>query len=146
MSSSSSRSKISALLKRHSALVEDLLRTRSILRGSFTRVNTHCGKPNCWCAQGSEAHTHCRLTWSQEGGLITRKVPPEAINQVKELTRNYRKFRSGRRKLLSVEQKIRTALDTYEDRLIRQTSRPLSFLTSAPKMSVRRTRHRQNGV
>lgn len=146
MSSSAARSKIALLLQRYGDLLQELLRTRSMLRGSFTRVSTRCGKPNCWCAQGPQAHTHCRLTWSQDGGLITRKVPSEAIEQIQELTGNYRKFRSNRRKLLTVEQKIRIALDTFEDALIRQTSKPLKLLASAPKMSARRSRHKQNAA
>ena len=145
MSSTSFAARISGLVRRHRDLIQELLQTRSILRGSFTQVSTSCGKSNCWCAGSAHGHPHARLTWSQDGQLITRKVPPEAIDRVRELTGCYRKFRSQRRELLALEQRIQKALDNYENGLINQASKPLSFLASAPKMSVRTRRKRQNG-
>jgi hypothetical protein len=107
-----------------------------MLRGSFSRISTRCGRANCWCAHSPKGHPHTRLTWSQNGQLTTRKVPADQKERVLEWTHNYRQFRARRRKLRALHRQIQNLLDQYEQALLAQTRKPLSFLASSSKMSA----------
>lgn len=118
-------------------MVKELLRHHPILRGSFHQVYTRCGKTNCWCAKARKGHPHARLTWSEEGTIVTRKVPLGESKQVIRLTQSYRQFREQRRQLTALELKIQDRLDQYEKALIQEVRKPLSFLAIPSRMSVK---------
>ena len=139
MSSASLRQKLLTLLADHSCLLKQLLRLQSILRGSFHQVSTRCGKNNCWCAKARQGHAHARVTWSEEGMFITRKVPAAEIKHVLKLTKNYRSFRRQRRQLAALESRIQDRLDQYEKALIQEVRKPLSFLALGPQVSAKTT-------
>jgi hypothetical protein len=137
MSSTILRRKLLALLSDHSRLLRGLLHQPRILRGSFHQVSTRCGKPNCWCAKARKGHPHARLTWSEEGTNVTRKVPAGESKRVIKLTENYRQFREQRGQLAALELKIQDRLDQYEKALIEEVRKPLSFLAISPRLSAR---------
>src|SRR5450756_1389528 len=88
------------LIDEQQTLLDQLLDSSPILRGSFSRIHTRCGKPNCWCAQAGKGHVHARITWSQDGQMVTRKVPEEFLDRVQQLTASYRQFRQSQRRLV----------------------------------------------
>ena len=143
MSSARLKQKLLALRRRGYDLLDQLLQRQPLLRGSFTQVYTRCGKSNCWCARSAKGHPQVRLIWSESGQLTTRKVSPQAADQVRELTGNYRQFRSMRRKLLILQEQMRDLLDQYEQSLIAKAQRPLRSLGFTSKMSPRTDRRRQ---
>lgn len=127
MSRSQIRKKIQSLLKHQEQMLERLLKNPPMLRGTFSQVQTRCGKPNCWCAHSSQGHPHTRITWSQDGKLRTRKVPPDQIEQINQLTRNYRQFRSLRRKIAALQTEMRTLLDDLEREQVEEARKPLKL-------------------
>ena len=129
------REKLRHMLHQQSARLDQLLQTPSVLRGSCSRVFTRCGKPNCWCAQSAKGHPHARITWSENGKLITRKVPAEQLEHVRRLTANYRQFRATRRQLTAAQTRLRSLLDRYEMVLVAQARKPMKFLALNPEMS-----------
>ena len=137
MSSTILKRKLLTLLSDHSRLLRGFLQQPRILRGSFHRVYTRCGKPNCWCAKARKGHPHARLTWSEEGTNVTRKVPAGESKRVIKLTENYRQFREQRGQLTALELKIQDRLDQYEKALIEEVRKPLSFLAIPPRLSAR---------
>ena len=143
MSSAKLKQNILVLQQRGRDLLDQLLQIQPLLRGSFTQVYTRCGKPNCWCAHSPKGHPHVRLTWSENGQLTTRKVPAQAAERVRELTGNYRQFRSLHRKLISLQPKMQKLLEQYEASLIAQARRPLRSLGFTSTMSARSYRSRQ---
>jgi hypothetical protein len=143
MSSASLNKDLLNLLSDYEHLLRELLRGRPHLRGSFHQVYTRCGKANCWCAQADKGHPHVRLTWSEAGNFVTRKVPAAEKDQVAKLTNNYRQFREQRRKLTALEAQIEECLDQYEKALTEEVRRPLAFLTSSTQLSGRRRRRLQ---
>jgi hypothetical protein len=151
MSSTILKRKLLTLLSDHGCLLKQLLRHQRILRGSFHEVYTRCGKSNCWCAKARRGHAHARLTWSQEGTMITRKVAAAERKPVVKLTNNYRQFCEHRRQLSALEVKIQDRLDQYEKALIHETRKPLAFLAipsrmpakNKPALQTRRPRRKQ---
>jgi len=140
MSSPASKQKLLVLLSDHRRLLKQLLGHQRILRGSFHQVYTRCGKSNCWCAKAPKGHPHARLTWSEQGTIVTRKVPAAESKHVIKLTENYRRFRTQRRQLTALELKIQNRLDHFEKALIHEVRKPLSFLAIASGMSPKNTR------
>lgn len=143
MSSASLKKDLLNLLSDYEHRLRELLRDRPHLRGSFHQVYTRCGKANCWCAKADKGHPHVRLTWSEAGNFVTRKVPAAEQDQVAKLTDNYRQFREQRRKLTALEAQLEECLDQYEKALTEEVRRPLAFLTSSTQLSGQRRRRLQ---
>jgi hypothetical protein len=129
--------KLQLLLSDHARLLKKLLRPKGILRGSFHQVYTRCGKSNCWCAKARKGHAHARLTWSEEGTMITRKVAATERKTVTKLTDSYRQFSELRRELSNLESEIQDRLDQYEKALIKETRKPLGFTPNPLPMSAK---------
>jgi hypothetical protein len=129
MSSTVFKRELLALLSRHSRLL--------ILRGSFHRVFTRCGKSNCWCAKTQKGHPHARLTWSEEGTMMTRKVGASEQKAIIKLTDTYKRFCEQRRELTALELQIQNRLDDYEKALINETRKPLGLLPGTSPMSAK---------
>jgi len=137
MSSTSLKQKLLTLLSQHGRLLKQILRHQCILRGSFHQVYTRCGKSNCGCAKARKGHPHARLTWSEEGTMITRKVGVTERKSVIKLTDNYRQFSEQRRQLSALQLQIQDRLDQYEKVLINRTRKPLRFLAIPSPLSVK---------
>ena len=143
------RQRLRRCRQQQTQLLEQLLAVPALLRGSFSRVFTRCGKPNCWCAQADQGHAHTRITWSEAGRLITRKVPANQVDQIRQLTANYRRFRRLRRALLRVDAQLGEWLDQYEQQQIAKLRKRLPFLaiaqenTGRQRSNVRKTKSMQ---
>ena len=131
------------LQERHDQLLKELINTPPMLRGSFSRVSTRCGKPTCWCAQSAKGHRHTRLTWSEQGKLFTRKVPEDHVDRVVELTRNHCRFRTCRRELARVQKQLLNAIAKLESAVNQQTRKPLNYLALTPKTAATTGTHRR---
>lgn len=143
MSSATLKKDLLNLLSDYQHLLGELLRGRPHLRGSFHQVYTRCGKANCWCAKAGKGHPHVRLSWSEAGNFVTRKVPAAQKDQVAKLTDNYRQFREQRRRLTALASEIEQCLDQYEKALTEEVRRPLAFLTSSNQLPAQRRRRPQ---
>lgn len=137
MSSTSTKKKVLRLLSDHRRLLKKVLRPQRLLRGSFHEVYTRCGKPNCWCAKARKGHAHARLTWSEEGTMVTRKVGVADRKTVVKLTGKYRQFIEQRRQLTALELQIQEHLDQYEKALIGETRKPLGLTPNPVGLSVK---------
>jgi len=138
MSNPNLKQQIRRLSQRATQHLEQLLQIQSLLRGSFHRVYTRCGKPNCWCARRARGHPHARLSWSENGRMTTRKVPAQATQRILELNHHYRQFGALRRQRLVLQEQIEALLDQHEQRLMTQADKPLRSVGFVVKMSPRR--------
>ena len=120
--------KLRKLIDEQQALLAQLLDSSPVLRGSFSRIHTRCGKPNCWCAQEGKGHVHARITWSQNGQLVTRKVPEAFLDRVRQLTASYRQFRQHQRRFMQLAAVLKATLSSYEKALEARTRSTLPFL------------------
>ncbi len=123
------RRKLLAVEKRRSRILSELRGIRAMLRGSYALVYTKCGKDNCWCKEG-RGHGHARLSWSERGRGMTRKVPHDQIAWVQEVTARYRRFRALRRELTGLSAETEQLLDAHQAELIERTRSHKIFLTS----------------
>jgi hypothetical protein len=150
MSSAFLRQKLRTLASDYGRLLRQILRHERMLRGSFHQVYTRCGKDNCWCAKAKKGHPHTRLTWTEEGLMMTRKVGASERKTVLELTNAYKRFGEQRRELTALHQQIQDRLDDYEKVVVRQSRRPLGLLprkaslTAKSRSSLQKRQLRQN--
>lgn len=61
------------LIAKESALIDEFLQIKNLLKGSYRDVHTKCGKPTCWCAHG-KGHKHGRLSWKEDGHSYIRAL------------------------------------------------------------------------
>lgn len=137
MSSSFSRRKLSTLAAGYARLLRKILRHEPMLRGSFHQVYTRCGKENCWCAKAKKGHPHTRLTWTEEGLMMTRKVGASERKVVLKLTEAYKQFGQQRRQLTALHQQIQDRLDDYEKAAVHQTRKLLGLLPGTTSLSAK---------
>jgi hypothetical protein len=145
MSSAVFKRKLLDLVSRHGRLLRQILRHERLLRGSFHQVYTRCGKSNCWCAKAKKGHPHARLSWSQEGTMMTRKVGASEQRVIIKLTETYKRFGEQRRELSALARQIQDRLDDYEKALIHQTREPLGLLAGTSPLSVKHQPPLQTG-
>ena len=143
MSTHDLQKKLRKVIDEQQALLAQLLDSSPILRGSFSRIHTRCGKPNCWCAQAGKGHVHARITWSQNGQLVTRKVPKEFLDRVRKLTASYRQFRQRQRRLIQLAAVLKATLSSYGTALEARTRSTLpSFVVTAASTAQNRGERR----
>ena len=145
MSSAVFKQKLRDLLSRHSRLLGQILRHQRLLRGSFHQVYTRCGKSNCWCAKAKKGHPHARLTWSEQGTMMTRKVGASEQIAVIKLTETYKRFCEQRRELSALQLQIQNRLNDYEKALIHETRKPLGLLPQTSPLSAKKRLSLQTG-
>ena len=58
---------------------------------------------------------------------VRRKVPPDQIDHIRELTDNYRQFRSLRRKIAALQTEMRPLLDDLETELVGEARKSLNL-------------------
>jgi len=122
-----SSEKIKKLEKTRKEVISKLLKIKKMLRGSYCQINTKCGKNNCWCKDGP-GHSHSRISWSENGHVITRKVPSMDIEWVKEVTKNYKEYRGMRKELMLIETEVKKYIDSREKNIVKEARRGKSYL------------------
>ncbi len=121
MSTGKSTKKILNVEKEKRRIISKLLSVDMMLRGSYVHIHTKCGKDNCWCSKAKKGHPHSRITWSERGRTITRRVPRKHKDWIQEMLQNYRQFRSLRRRLVDLETETKKLLDVLENELVKKT-------------------------
>ncbi len=124
----STPSKIRKLEQRRVRLIDELLKTQAMVRGSFSTVHRKCGAPNCWCAQGS-GHPLDRINYSQDGRSRTKAVKAQDVEWAREMTENYKHFRKNRQALRTLEKQINQAIEELETKIVDKTARQRNYVT-----------------
>lgn len=118
------------LEEQHRKLIERLLDTQTMIRGSFGIAYRRCGNPNCWCAaEGAAGHPMNRITWSENGSSRTKTISKQDVDWAREMAEHYKRFRKNRQALRALERKINLALDKYEAKVIDKTERKRGYET-----------------
>lgn len=106
---------IQKVLRRILSIVDTLMQTQSMVKGSFSTVYRKCGKPTCWCADSAQrGHVSTRITWNEHGISRTRTVNEADRERLRNANESYRKYRQGRRQLRMEEHQLEQLLNKLE--------------------------------
>jgi len=137
MSSKKHEKKIKTLEKLISQVLEEMLRIKTMLPGSYNKVYCRCGKKNCWCyakgkgkskSKDKAAHPFRRITWTEKGVYKTKAIPEKDVDWIKKVTENYRKFRKKRKEIQKLEENIRRLLEEYRKNIVKKTRKLREYL------------------
>ena len=123
----SSKTQIRKLERQRQKLIQDLLNTEHMIRGSFGAVTRKCGKPNCWCADGT-GHPVNRVTWTDKGRARTKAIPAEDAAWVETMTTHYKRFRKNRQALRALEKRLNSEIDELEAKIADDTNQQKAYL------------------
>jgi hypothetical protein len=143
MSSKKHEKKIKVLEKSISQTLEEMLRIKTMLPGSYNKVYCRCGKKNCWCytkgkdegkrkskskSKDKAGHPFRRITWMEKGVSKTKAIPEKDVDWIKEVTENYRKFRKKRKEIQKLEESISRLLEDYRAHIVKKTRKLREYL------------------
>lgn len=112
------RQALNTLLADYQQQFEVLLPLRQLIKGSVYDLQTRCGKPSCHCAsKEGPLHTSAVISWSEHGKTRLRTLPPEERSHLRQLTDNYRRFRSARAALVKLHGRMLDHIDRLEKAL-----------------------------
>ena len=123
----STPAKLRKLEKRRERLVDGLLKTHAMIRGSFGTEHRKCSAPNCWCAI-QWGHPVDRIYYSDDGRSRTKAIKPEDVEWAREMTENYKRFRKNRQALRTREKQIKQAIDELEQKLVDKAARQRNYV------------------
>jgi hypothetical protein len=116
---------IQSLEKKRKSYLNELLHISSMIRGSYKESYCRCGKPTCWCSidKKSKGHPSHRISWTKNSKSKTKSIPKEDVEWIKEMTENYRKYRTIRTKLRDLNNELKVLLDNLEEEVIKKTEK-----------------------
>ena len=108
------RQQIYELQREHARLVQRMLKSRGMLKGSVVTLARRCGKPGCKCNRGEK---HKRKYLSISDGEKTRMIylKPGMAMKVGEAAERYRRFRSARARLVKVQKEVLDLFNQLEE-------------------------------
>ena len=116
-----SRQRLSRLRKSLAEIVSELKglapilsEHRPMVKGSVYRMERKCGKPNCHCATG-EPHSSMVLSWSEGGRTRLLSVPEKRLDELKQMTKQYQRFRKARARLVELHKKMLDVVNRIEE-------------------------------
>ena len=124
----STKNKLKQLDAKRSKLLQSLLASAPMIKGTFSKIYRRCGKDGCWCTS-EEGHPLSRLTWVENGNSKTRSVDIKDIPAVKMGIHQRRHFNEIQKRIFKIDLEIKLLLKEYRDQLIEQGKRKLKINT-----------------
>ncbi len=84
--------------------LEILLPLRQLIKGSVYDLQTRCGK----------LHSSAVISWSEHGKTRLRTLPPDERARCRQLTDDYRSFRTARAALVKLHRRMLDHIDRLE--------------------------------
>jgi hypothetical protein len=119
---------IKFLENKRKKLIAKLMEEGHMLRGSFGINYRRCGKPTCWCANAEKGHPFNRITWMRNARSFSKVIPEHDVPWIKEVTQKYRDFKSIRKQIRELDEKLILLLDELEDEKIEKTEQLKAYL------------------
>jgi hypothetical protein len=135
---SSLRSRLHDLQQQLPKLLEEFLGREALLPGSLYTLRRKCGKPNCHCSRG-ELHESTVLSY--RGGERPRNISPQPahLESLRAMTRDYRRCRQARAKLVRWQRELLTAVDALEAARVRVGEAEFHKMRSSPAVKKSRS-------
>lgn len=101
------RQKIYQLNQKRENLLKQIMNSGKLLSASFYERYTKCGNPNCKCAKG-ELHGPFPWIYQNRKGqkLISTSCIPDKVEQAKQYSENYKKFKKNRKSINEIDSEI----------------------------------------
>ena len=115
--------KLKKIEKQRSVLLSELQLIGHMIRGTYVEAHRKCGKLNCWCANESKGHPSYQISWTKDAKSRSKAISKEDIFWIKEMTGNYRKWRTIRSNIRKLEEELRTLIDKSENDIIKKTEK-----------------------
>jgi hypothetical protein len=96
------RQKIVSIITTVDRLVEGVLNTRAVTKGTICEKRRKCGNPKCKCAKG-ELHVTKILSFSDKGKsriIHLSKYSELELSRLEKQVKNYQQFRTSRAKIV----------------------------------------------
>ena len=113
---------------RREKLILELMATRHMLRGSFKKSYSRCGKAGCWCQEAEKGHPRDRISWRWETKYFSQTIPKDDVPWAKDVTTTYKRFRELRKQLLEINEELRLLLNALEEELVGKTKKLKDYL------------------
>ncbi len=107
------RQQIYKLQREHARLIQGMLKSRGMVKGSVVTLARRCGKPGCKCNRG-EKHKSKYLSISEGGKTRMVYLKPGMEMKVGEAAERYRRFRRARAQLVKVQKDILDSFNRFE--------------------------------
>jgi hypothetical protein len=124
---SSHRAQLLATRQQLHDLLDAFLGREPLLPASLYTLRRRCGKPNCHCAHG-QPHLSTALSYRGPDRPSLLTPPPEHLDELRQLTDAYRRFRQARTQLLRLQRQLLTLIDHLEAARVQQGQRRLQHL------------------
>ncbi len=108
------RQQIHELQREHARLVQRMLKSRRMVKGSVIILARRCGKPGCKCNRG-EKHKSKYLSISDGGKTRMIYLKPGMEMEVGEAAERYRRFRSARARLVKIQKEVLNLFNQLEN-------------------------------
>ncbi len=107
------RQQIYKLQGEHARLVQRMLKSRGMVKGSVVTLARRCGKTGCKCNRG-EKHKSKYLSISEGGKTRMVYLKPGMEMKVGEAAERYRRFRRARAQLVKGQKDILDSFNRFE--------------------------------
>jgi hypothetical protein len=111
---------IKALEKKRADTLSKILSIELMVPGSYGRVYCRCGRKNCWCSSG-KGHPYSRIVFSESSRSKTKSISEDNVSWIKKVTKNYRDFKEGVKKIKEYDSVLFELLGKYLKEIIMQT-------------------------
>ena len=106
------RRQILRLEAQRARVLQTLLSSQPLLRGSLSQATRTCGNPTCHCAQGP-GHPVWALATRQGVSRRCQVVRKADVEEVSQRVAVYREFRHALRRLQAIQKELKALLNGY---------------------------------
>lgn len=125
------RTRVRQRLAEQRALVRGLLQLREQLSGSLFARYGECGKERCVCRQGKKHGPYYVLSLRSAGQGAFAYLDPERAREAKQLVARHREFKSGLRRLKTLNGEIVILLRRYQAAMSKRGGRRIGVSPNA---------------
>jgi len=123
----STKKQIHSVQRRRTILLQKIIDTRYMVKGTFRQVYRRCGKPSCWCVDDN-GHLSNRISWSENAKSKTKAIPSDDLPWIQNMTANYKAFRKARQSIRALSDELNRLLDQLENEILDRTKSQRKYL------------------
>lgn len=121
MKLSKTRLRLRNLIDEGAKLITIFMKRKPLLRGGVYQAVSKCGKPNCVCVREGKLHIAWRFYWTEHDKTLNRVISKSEVDYYQKLTRNYRRFRRARARLVKIHKAMIELIDILERGLTKES-------------------------